>query len=188
MKHCVMIFLGLFLELTAIGPALAAEDKYAVIYPNMDGLGGQAFGFRALKLALEKSGTPYHAELQSMAMNHARARDMLDSGAITICDFGTSAAFEEKYRAVYIPIDRGLNGLRLLLVMPLTEQRLGTMKAGDLFSLKLGQGRDWADVEILEHGGFTVSFPWRRTSPIYFPCCRPTASTPCRSGSTRFTN
>lgn len=143
--------------LAAISVPASADDKYRVIYPNIDGLGTDAFGYRALQLALAKSGKPYHAELLPISVNHARAREMLDNGAISICDFGTSAAYEEKYRAVYFPIDRGLNGLRLLLVKPATERRLAEMKAPDLFSLKLGQGHDWSDVQILEHAGFIVS-------------------------------
>jgi hypothetical protein len=139
-----------------ISPSVS-DEKFRVVYPNIDGGGADNFGYRVLQLALAKSGTAYHAELFPISMNHDRAREMLESGTISICDFGTSAAYENKFRAIYFPLDRGLNGLRLLMVMPDTESRLANMKVRDLFTLKLGQGYDWSDTEILEQAGFSVS-------------------------------
>lgn len=60
-------------------------------------------------------------------------------------------------RVVNLPLDRGLLGLRLFLVMPAAQQRLMSVRTLDeLRQFSMGQSPTWTDVDILRAGGFRV--------------------------------
>jgi hypothetical protein len=142
--------------LVGMAPAQAAP-ALRVRYPDLDGLGTHAFGYQVLKLALEKCGRPFELELHHSAVNRGRARRMLESGEIDTVDFGTSPAYERSFAALPFPIDKGLNGWRLLLIQPESQAAFGAVEdLAQLHRLSVGQGADWADTAILEAAGLRV--------------------------------
>ncbi len=69
----------------------------------------------------------------------------------------TSIAAEEELTPVRIPLDRGLLGYRLCLIHREDAETFATVAGLDgLRGLRIGQGRDWADVPIYEHAGLEV--------------------------------
>ncbi len=148
---------GALLSLGQQRPAAAQGSPMRVVYPNLDGLGPQAFGYRALQLALEKSGQAFQLMLGPGETNHARARKQLDSGGIDVVDFGTSPAFEQQYQALYFPVDRGLNGWRLFVIRASRASAFAAVTdLAGLRRLRAGQGSDWSDAALLEAAGLPV--------------------------------
>lgn len=153
---------GLLLILVA-GLWLAAESSPAglpvreVIYPAITERAAGDYGYKVLDLALSKSGRPYRLRLTTQTMNQERARQLLLSGGISIMDCGTSQEFEDKFRTVYFPIDRGLSGYRLLIVKRGGSAATPAFRnLADLRGKTAGQGVGWADNAILEHAGIRV--------------------------------
>jgi hypothetical protein len=128
-----------------------------VVYPNINQMGENTFGFAVLKLALENSGIEYELTVSKTIANNERIRHMLLDKEISISDFGTCPQFEEILQPIYFPIDMGLNGWRIFLVHNENLQNFKDFKTiNDLQSLKAGQGVGWADAEILENAGLHV--------------------------------
>jgi hypothetical protein len=140
------------LTLAGIAPWVRAQPApLRFVYPNLDGLGEAAFGYRALRLALQKWGGPFELKLNSSPSNHGRARQMLDAGLIDVGDWGTSPEFERQLQAVHLPIDRGLNGWRLFIIRePMAPRFEAVQDLDSLARLAAGQGADWADVALLQ--------------------------------------
>lgn len=134
--------------------ALAALN---VVYPAIEERAEDSYGFKVLKLALDKSGTPYRLTLSPDKMNQERARVALENGSISIFDTGTSREFEQRFKAVYFPIDRGLSGYRLFIINQKLAPQFAVVKTlGDLRKHSAGQGPGWADSRILAHAGIPV--------------------------------
>jgi len=135
-----------------------AEPLLRVIYPNVDGLEANAYGYRALNLALRKSGVDFELSLHPLNVNQERARIMIESGEVSVADFGTSAEFEQRLLPVYFPIDRGLNGYRLLVVHRDNAAEYARMRSiTQLWGKSAGQGVRWSDIPILERAGIKVA-------------------------------
>ncbi|WP_143873280.1 hypothetical protein [Catenovulum sediminis] len=109
---------------------IAREGGYTIVYPDD-------------KSGIETSEPKLHSEILS------GERDLM----WTL----TSKAHEEKFQAVYIPLYRGLIGMRIALVK---AQNLNLFKnvssLQDLQQFKAGQGLMWADTKILESNQLKV--------------------------------
>lgn len=128
-----------------------------VIYPDIEERGVDDYGYRVLRLALDKSAVSYQLRRTARTMNQQRARMLLEQGAISIFETGTSADFEARYDAVYFPVDRGLSGYRLLLIHRDNAAVFGHVDSGPaLAKWSAGQGPGWADIAILEGAGIHV--------------------------------
>ena len=135
-----------------------AEPPLQVKYPNVDGLEAHAYGYRVLNLALRKSGVNYELTLHPLNVNQERARLMIEKGEVSVGDFGTSAEFEQRLLPVYFPIDRGLNGYRLLIVhKENADEYAGVRSITQLWGKTAGQGVRWSDIQILERAGIKVT-------------------------------
>lgn len=146
---------ALALALVMAAP-LAAELK--VVYPQIEERAGDDYGFKVLKLALEKSGVPFTLSISPTKMNQERARAYMQDGSISILDFGTSADYEKQFQAVYFPIDRGLSGYRLFIINKTQAADFAAIKTvKDLTKKVAGQGPGWADIKIIEAAGIKVT-------------------------------
>jgi len=138
--------------------SLDAHAQLLVRYPNLNGTGEQGLGYKMLDLALRTAGTPYRIEQRRDLANNDRIRLMLDVGEVDVVDFGTSPEFEQRYTAVYFPIDRGLNGWRLLVVRRADAAKFAAINSvGELKHFIAGQGQGWSDVNVLRHAGLEVA-------------------------------
>ena len=141
--------------------AAALAEPLRVRYPNVNGMGEQGLGYRMLDLALRSAGRPYRIEIQADSANPERVRALLDSGEVDVIDFGSTPDFERRYLAVYFPIDRGLNGWRLLVIRKQDRAAFDGVKSlAELGRFVAGQGLGWPDADILRRAGLQVqAFP-----------------------------
>jgi len=143
--------------LAVLVSGLASAKPVTVIYPRVAANGTDVFGYRVLKLALDKSGADYRLRLTRATMNHKRARRMIREGRVSVFDFGTSPRFEREFLPIYFPIDRGLNGWRLLVIR--RDRQADFSRVTSLQGLRqmtAGQG-PWSDTPILESAGIRVT-------------------------------
>ena len=93
-------------------------------------------------------------------MNYARAVQELeagDRGRVNIVARATSLELEERMRPIPLPLDKGLLGYRLFLIMPETQERLAQVRSlDDLRRFTIGQAIPWTDTKILQAGGFKL--------------------------------
>ncbi len=148
---------NLVLALVMIAFTNIAMAQLKVIYPNVNQLGKDAFGFAALKLALEHSGQEFDLSVYQGVTNNARLRKLMKQGWISISDFGTSKEYETELMPIYFPIDLGLNGWRIFLVHQDQASQFDHINnISQLATLTAGQGLGWADTQILERAGLPV--------------------------------
>lgn len=127
------------------------------VYPNVNGLGEAGFGWRALQLALRKWGQPYELQLLREPTNNPRSLRALEQGRVSVMDLGTNAELQQRFQPVFLPIDRGLSGWRLLLVRAADSARFAAVHSlADLASLNAGQGTSWPDAALLRAAGLRV--------------------------------
>jgi len=135
----------------------ASATVLEVIYPTAEERPPEDYGYQVLELALSKSGQPYHLSLSKLKMNLERARSELKAGGVSVCDFGTGKAYEEAFLPVYFPIDRGLSGYRLFIINKSLAPAFAAIRnLSDLRGKVAGQGRGWADTQILNAAGIRV--------------------------------
>ena len=68
------------------------------------------------KLALQESGRDYVLRPTVDEMSQTRAARELELGNIDFIWTGTSAEYEQRFRAVRIPVLRGLDGYRICVI------------------------------------------------------------------------
>ncbi len=80
-----------------------------------------------------------------------------DAGRVNIVARATNLDLEQRLLPVPIPLDKGLLGYRLFLVMPDTEAKLGAVRTLDeLKRFSIGQASPWTDVKVLSANGFRL--------------------------------
>jgi ABC-type amino acid transport substrate-binding protein len=147
----------LLLALLLVAQGAAAE---VVRFPRPEFEGDRRFDYATdlLKLALSKVGPEHRVELAEFPMNQERQILELETGrTIDVAPMPSSAEREARLRAVYIPINRGVLGLRLGLVRKGdAAQFAGVNTLDDLKRLRLAQGQYWPDTAILRANGIPV--------------------------------
>ena len=138
----------------------AAEDRLDVVYPVLDGRDvTRQLQFDLLRLALDKSGRAFQIRAYDDAsMTNARMQEFLDDGKhLTVAWFGTSAAAEQRFWPIRIPLTRGLIGVRLLLIASGRQPEFERVRSlADLKPFVAGQGFGWADIDILRSASLQV--------------------------------
>ena len=90
-------------------------------------------------------------------MSQTRAARELELGNIDFIWTGTSAEYEQRFRAVRIPVLRGLDGYRICVIDPRRQSAFSAVGSlDDLKQLTIGQDPGWSDVKILEAAGLKV--------------------------------
>ena len=137
----------------------AAVRGYVLWYRNYD-----SPAIRALvELALKK--TPEYGESQiirSEELSQGRVlRELTDgqSRLVDIANVATSAEREKSLTAIPFPVDGGLLGFRVCVVMPESLPRFAGIKTLDDLrdsQIRIGQGAHWPDTPVLEANGIPV--------------------------------
>ena len=92
-------------------------------------------------------------------MTFQRAAIEVEAGGerVNIVSRATSRDLESRLLPVRIPLDKGLLGARLFLIMPQTQARLDAATTlTDLRRFSVGLGASWTDVRILKAAGFRL--------------------------------
>jgi len=146
--------LSCLLLLITCNPTFAEIE---VIYPNVNGLQDKSFGYKALELALEHQGVKYKLTVAKQAVTNARIRKLIYEKKVSIADFGTSKNYEEQLKAIYFPIDMGLNGWRLLVTHKQNQHKFSYVKdVADLQYAVLAHEAGWNYTRILRHNQLQI--------------------------------
>lgn len=114
-----------------------------------------------LQLALDKTRDEYgdyQLEPSPEPMNQGRAISQLAIGEqIDVIWSMTSRLRENQLRPIRIPLLKGLMGYRIFVIRAEDEVWFRTLRTLDqLRDLRVGQGHDWPDADILRANGFRV--------------------------------
>src|SRR5471032_590331 len=139
---------------------LSAAAQSVIIYPRPESLGDEraAYPIALLKLSLSKVGNPYRLAASPAQMQQGRALRLLARGqGIDLLWTVMSREREAAFLPIRIPIDRGLNGWRLLLIRAQDRALFAPVAtATGLAPLRAGQGHDWPDTEVLRANHLAV--------------------------------
>lgn len=153
--RAVLLFLAVLLPSVA-----GAEPALRVIYGSparqLD-LVDQRYPLQLLREALQASGEPFELQPSGQDMVQSRVLKEIAAGQVDVYWSMTSAAREQQLLPVRIPLDKGLNGWRLLLIRQGEQARFQHIQVlSQLKKLTFIQGHDWPDTAILQHNGLPV--------------------------------
>jgi ABC-type amino acid transport substrate-binding protein len=159
----MMRLLALLALLIVLTPAMATGQT-RVIYPAFESAEDSRYSdlLEILKTALTKTVAeygPYSLQPSKTGMNEARAfAELLNpSGMVTIAWSGTSVQKERVYRAVRIPLRKGILGYRIALISRNRQADIDRIRnLDDLRKVRVGQGIGWGDVALYEANGIKV--------------------------------
>jgi hypothetical protein len=114
-----------------------------------------------LTLALEKTAKDYgpcevriHEEIKPQARRYL---NLAQQRGIDIIDATSSPERSERFRAIPVPLLKGLMGYRILFIRAGEQERFSSIRTlQDLQQFSAGQGTLWPDVPRLEHNRITV--------------------------------
>lgn len=158
-RPAVLLILLFLLASTAIaeGPILV---RYAKMPDTTDIR--NIYPLQILNLILKKSGAQYQLVPVEMKILQGRVLKELEFGRMVDIEWAmTSIESENKLLPIRIPIDKGLLGIRLLLIHKDNVSKFSHVKSiEDLKRFKAGQGHDWPDYTILIRNGLpTIGSP-----------------------------
>ncbi len=115
-----------------------------------------------LTLVLEESKTEFgDYKLQPVAIEMAQERTsiMLQSNKYVDLTWRmTTKDLEQRLQAIYVPLLKGVMGYRIFIIRPESQQLFSKdMTLDHLKSIRLGQGYDWPDSDILKANKFTIT-------------------------------
>lgn len=148
---------------SAITPQVKPETVFTYRAPESDRDTRLHYEISVLQLALEKTVDDYGPfRLESTPrINVARCMHSIRQHKFT--NFFCSLGYTERYNAypdvtyVRFPIELGVLSYRTCFTNPQTAKQLQTITTMDqLRQLTQGLGRDWADVAVFKHNGFSV--------------------------------
>jgi ABC-type amino acid transport substrate-binding protein len=126
--------------------------------PEFEGDHRYDYALELLRLALRESGGGYRIELASIPMNQERQVRELEAGrTIDVAPIPSSAERERRLLPVRIPINRGVLGWRLGLIRAGDARRFADIRSlADLKGVRIAQGKEWPDTQILRANGVDV--------------------------------
>lgn len=105
--------------------------------------------FALLKLALDKSGRAYDLKVTYVPETSPLMRVHTNPELINVFWKGSSAAFEQEFLPVRIPLLHGLLGYRVFLIRKDSQAQFDQVKTiADLAHFRALLGRGWIDAEI----------------------------------------
>lgn len=136
-----------------------AADKIFYPLPESEGDLRYTYPIRLLELVIKKSDRKYELAPSRIVMQQKRALKEIELGSpdLQIIWSMTSKEREKQLLAIRIPIDKGLLGWRLPLVMEQHAEQFRNVKSvQDLANFDAGQEAYWPDTEILRANGLKV--------------------------------
>lgn len=129
-------------------------------FAAVDGL--SEFDWIVLRAALQHTEAEYgHYTIgpwrEPMSVQRMLQELSMPNGRINVIARATDRDLESRFQPIRIPIDRGLMGMRLLLVRKADMPRFAAVRTlEDLRRLSAGQGSGWVDSTVLSAAGISV--------------------------------
>lgn len=126
--------------------------------PEFEGDRRYDYALQLLQLALSKASTPYRILTAEFAMNQERQVLEIEAGrTIDVGPIPSSAEREARLLPIRIPINKGMLGWRLGLIRKGEQGLIADVNTlEDLKRLRLAQGQEWPDTQILRANGIDV--------------------------------
>jgi len=126
--------------------------------PEFEGDRRYDYALQLLQLALSKSGTDYRIQTAEFPMNQERQVLEIEAGrTIDVGPIPSSAEREARLLPIRIPLNKGLLGWRLGLIRKGDQGLIaGINTLDDLKRVRLAQGQEWPDTQILLANGVNV--------------------------------
>jgi ABC-type amino acid transport substrate-binding protein len=141
------------LHVTASGAEIVRFPK-----PEFEGDRRYDYAMQLLQLALSKVSTEYRIQTAEFPMNQERQVLEIEAGrTIDVGPIPSSAEREARLLPIRIPLNKGLLGWRLGLIRKGDQGLIaGVNTLDDLKGLRLAQGQEWPDTQILQANGVSV--------------------------------
>jgi len=151
---------ALLLAFGAQGDARAEPMDYCYGYFDVSG-NHDNYVYALLDEALRRTAGkwgPYDLRTVAEVPRNRQIRELeTGSGGITFAVLGTAHDIGKHLRPIPIPVDKGLEGYRLLLVRRADQPRFSSVHASaDLKPFIFGQNFTWDDVDVLRANGLAV--------------------------------
>lgn len=118
----------------------------------------EAYAKGLLKVALSKVPTKYDWQEPVQNTSEERVVQMLVDNELDVVWYASTEALEDRLLPIRIPMYRGLLGYRVLMIRKGTQDQFDNIKSlEDLGKISLGQGRFWADTQVLEANKLSVT-------------------------------
>ncbi|KQV78235.1 ABC transporter substrate-binding protein [Rhizobacter sp. Root1221] len=149
----LLVCLGLVWQVAATGAEVVRFPK-----PEFEGDHRSDYARQLLQLGLSKTGRDYRIESAAFAMNQDRQVRELEAGrTIDVAPIPSSVEREKRLLPILIPINKGMLGWRLGLIRKGEHDALARVRTlEDLKGVRLAQGQDWPDTQILQANGLPV--------------------------------
>lgn len=149
------LFSLISLTLVSLAGPLAAQPRVVIHNQVVDANFG--YGAGLLELGLSYFPGKYQLRESDEFYGQARMIQEFDSGQLDVLWVGTNADFERRFRPIRIPLFKGLLGHRLFIIRQGDQARFDRVRSLEqLKQIPVGQGRTWADTEILRSAGLEV--------------------------------
>jgi len=139
---------------------VAASAVEIVRFPKPEFEGDRRYDYamQLLQLALSKSSTDYRIQTAELPMNQERQVLEIEAGrTIDVGPIPSSAEREARLLPIRIPLNKGLLGWRLGLIRKGDQGLIaGVNTLDDLKRVRLAQGQEWPDTQILQANGIAV--------------------------------
>ena len=144
------------LLIALICTTVRADEKVIRVNNFSDPNAGYAINM--LRLALRYIDKPYRIDISTNDMTQARVNEEVRIGGnLDLAWTSSDAKMEATVLPIRIPLFKGLLGYRILIINKYDQAKFDRVETlEDLKQLTFGQGRTWADTNILEANGFTV--------------------------------
>lgn len=155
------------LLLTFAGSPLAAAATKTITYANAQDENGH-YAVAMMKLALSYSAQTYTYKEIPEAYTQQRMVEEVLNGHEDIMWAATSQSLEDSVLPIRICLYKGLLGHRIFLIRSGDQARFDKVETlDDLRKIPIGQGKGWADTEILQANGLKVMDPVKFNSLMY---------------------
>ena len=144
----------------------ARAEPMTFIHPPPENAGDQrhTYYWELLEAALQANKAQYgdyKVVSHGTPMNFQRAVAEVaagEKGRVNIVSRATNLDLEARMRPIPIPLDKGLLGYRMFLIMPETQAKLdaNVKTVEDLKKFTIGQASPWTDVKILGDNKFNL--------------------------------
>jgi len=138
--------------------AASAAEIVRFPKPEFEGDRRYDYAMQLLQLALSKSGTDYRIQTAEFPMNQERQVLEIEAGrTIDVGPIPSSAEREARLLPIRIPLNKGLLGWRLGLIRKGDQGLIaGINTLDDLKRVRVAQGQEWPDTQILQANGVNV--------------------------------